>query len=72
MLRNGPSFFPTTYGQPYPDYPATSTFFDLAACLAFWRVEQVFGGFTDGALFGLDRRLVVSFAAAVFAALGPC
>ncbi|MGL4860249.1 MAG: ArnT family glycosyltransferase [Enterobacteriaceae bacterium] len=25
MLRDGPSFFPTTYGEPYPDYPATST-----------------------------------------------
>lgn len=25
MLRHGPSFFPTTYGQPYPDYLATST-----------------------------------------------
>lgn len=25
MLRHGVSFFPTTYGQPYPDYPVTST-----------------------------------------------
>ncbi|WP_455824691.1 ArnT family glycosyltransferase [Pseudomonas graminis] len=25
MLRHGPGFFPTTYGQPYPDYLATST-----------------------------------------------
>lgn len=25
MLRHGPSVFPTTYGQPYPDYPATAT-----------------------------------------------
>ena len=25
MWRNGPSWFPTTYNQPYPDYPATST-----------------------------------------------
>jgi len=25
MLRHGPSFFPTTYGQPYADYLATST-----------------------------------------------
>ncbi len=25
MYRNGLSFFPTTYGEPYPDYPATST-----------------------------------------------
>jgi len=26
MLRNGPTFFPTTYHRPYPDYPAASTF----------------------------------------------
>ena len=25
MFRHGASFFPTSYGQPYPDYPATST-----------------------------------------------
>ncbi len=27
MLRHGPTFFPTTYGAPYADYSATSTFF---------------------------------------------
>ena len=27
MLRHGPGFFPTTYGQPYADYIATSTLF---------------------------------------------
>jgi len=26
MFRYGPTFFPTTYQIPYPDYPATSTF----------------------------------------------
>jgi len=26
MLNYGPSFFPTAYGNPYPDYPATSTY----------------------------------------------
>lgn len=26
MFRFGPSFFPTTYQSPYPDYPGTSTF----------------------------------------------
>ncbi len=25
MFRHGASAFPTSYGQPYPDYPATST-----------------------------------------------
>ncbi len=27
MWRHGPSWFSTTYHQPYPDYPGTSTFF---------------------------------------------
>ncbi len=36
MLRNGPSLFPTTYGQPYPDYPVTST-------LLIWLVSLPFG-----------------------------
>ncbi len=38
MLRNGPSFFPTTYGAPYPDYPATSTFLIYLASLPFGKV----------------------------------
>jgi 4-amino-4-deoxy-L-arabinose transferase-like glycosyltransferase len=39
MMRNGPTFFPTTYGQPYPDYPATSTFL-------IYLVSQLFGKVT--------------------------
>src|SRR5471032_3605479 len=27
MFRHGPSLFPTTYGQPYPDYHGTATVF---------------------------------------------
>jgi 4-amino-4-deoxy-L-arabinose transferase-like glycosyltransferase len=38
MLRNGPSFFPTTYGTPYPDYPATSTFIIYLISLPFGNV----------------------------------
>ncbi|RDI48671.1 hypothetical protein AQULUS_17130 [Aquicella lusitana] len=34
MWRYGPTWFPTTYQQPYPDYPVTSTFLIyLFACL---------------------------------------
>ncbi len=39
MLRNGPTFFPTTYGNPYPDYPAASTFL-------IYLVSQLFGKVT--------------------------
>jgi 4-amino-4-deoxy-L-arabinose transferase-like glycosyltransferase len=38
MLRNGPTFFPTSYGQPYPDYPATGTFLIYLASLPMGRV----------------------------------
>ena len=38
MLRNGPTFFPTTYGQPYPDYPGTSTFLIYLVSLPFGKV----------------------------------
>jgi len=31
MFRHGPSFFPTTYGQPYPDYPGTATWLSWLA-----------------------------------------
>ncbi|EPL04043.1 glycosyltransferase family 39 protein [Pseudomonas sp. CF161] len=36
MFRHGPSLFPTTYGQPYPDYPGTATWFS-------WLWAQLFG-----------------------------
>jgi 4-amino-4-deoxy-L-arabinose transferase-like glycosyltransferase len=29
MFRHGASLFPTTYGQPYADYPGTATFFSF-------------------------------------------
>ncbi len=41
MLRNGPTFFPTTYGAPYPDYPATSTFFVYLFSFPFGRVTPL-------------------------------
>src|SRR6185436_1902448 len=39
MWRYGPGWFPTTYGEPYPDYPVTST-------LLIWLAAHVFGGVT--------------------------
>lgn len=39
MWRHGPTFFPTTYGAPYPDYPATSTFL-------IWCFSLLSGGVT--------------------------
>jgi 4-amino-4-deoxy-L-arabinose transferase-like glycosyltransferase len=35
MWRHGSSWFPTTYQQPYPDYPATTTYFIYLAAHLF-------------------------------------
>ncbi|WP_089389975.1 glycosyltransferase family 39 protein [Pseudomonas delhiensis] len=41
MLRHGPSLFPTTYGEPYPDYPGTSTLLIYLLSLPFGRVDSL-------------------------------
>lgn len=41
MLRHGPSLFPTTYGEAYPDYPGTSTFLVYLLSLPFGRVDSL-------------------------------
>lgn len=35
MFRHGASLFPTTYGQPYADYPGTATFFSYVFARLF-------------------------------------
>jgi len=35
MFRHGPSLFPTTYGQPYADYPGTATFMSYLCARLF-------------------------------------
>lgn len=35
MFRHGASLFPTTYGQPYADYPGTATFFSFVFATIF-------------------------------------
>jgi 4-amino-4-deoxy-L-arabinose transferase-like glycosyltransferase len=40
MLRHGPGFFPTTYGAPYPDYSAASTWLVYALSLPFGQVNR--------------------------------
>ena len=41
MLRTGLSFFPRTYGEPYPDYPATSTLLIWLCSLPFGEVTKL-------------------------------
>ncbi|WP_152226635.1 glycosyltransferase family 39 protein [Pseudomonas sp. SCB32] len=62
MLRHGSGFFPTTYGEPYPDYPATSTFLTYLLSLPLGRVD-LFTAWLPTALaaaatVGLTYRLV--------------
>lgn len=57
MLRHGPGFFPTTYGQPYADYLSTST-------LLTWLLSLPLGRVTS-----LSAWLPTAIAAAVIVAL---
>lgn len=41
MLRNGISFFPTTYNKFYPDYPATQTILTYLFSLPFGKVTTL-------------------------------
>lgn len=41
MMRHGPSFFPSTYGQPYADYSALSTLFVWLLSLPFGQVNSL-------------------------------
>jgi 4-amino-4-deoxy-L-arabinose transferase-like glycosyltransferase len=65
MLRHGPSFFPTTYGEPYPDYSATSTFFVYLLSLPLGRVTSLTAwlptAIASAVLVGLMYRLVAAY-----------
>ncbi|APQ10609.1 membrane protein [Pseudomonas oryzihabitans] len=41
MFRHGPAFFPTTYGQPYPDYPGTATWLSWLAARVIGAPNQL-------------------------------
>lgn len=62
MLRHGPSVFPTTYGEPYPDYPATSTFLIYLLSLPQGRVTLLSAwlptALAAAVIVGLTYRLV--------------
>ncbi|MCL2345650.1 MAG: glycosyltransferase family 39 protein [Desulfobulbus sp.] len=40
MLRHGPGWFPTTWGEPYPDYPVTGTLLIAFFSLPFGAVTR--------------------------------
>ena len=59
MLRQGPTFFPTTYHSPYPDYPATSTLLIYLASLPIGQVTPLTAVFPTAAVSSLI--LVVTY-----------
>ena len=63
MLRNGPTLFPTTYGQPYPDYPVTSTVLIWLVSLPFGEVSK----FTAVMPTALASALVIALTYKLFA-----
>jgi len=65
MLRHGPTFFPTTYGQPYADYSAVTTLFVWLLSLPFGQVNA-FSAWLPSAIAGavivtLMYRLVAPY-----------
>ncbi|MDT3722595.1 ArnT family glycosyltransferase [Pseudomonas oryzihabitans] len=64
MFRHGVSAFPTSYGQPYPDYPATSTLFINVIAHLFGEVNRLATviptALASAAIVGLLYRLLAS------------
>lgn len=62
MLRHGPGLFPSTYGEPYPDYPATSTLLSYLLSLPLGRVDLFSAwlptAIASSVIVGLTYRLV--------------
>ena len=65
MLRHGPGFFPTTYGQPYADYSATSTLFTWLLSLPFGQVNAL----TAWLPSALASAVIVTL---IYRLLAPC
>ncbi len=65
MLRHGPAFFPTTYGEPYPDYSAFSTLLIYLVSLPFGQVTSFSAWLptcvASAVMVGLMYRLLVPY-----------
>ncbi|WP_119738124.1 glycosyltransferase family 39 protein [Pseudomonas sp. Larv2_ips] len=65
MFRNGASLFPTTYGQPYPDYPGTATFFSFVFAGVFGAPNHLANvlptALASAGMIALIYRLLVPF-----------
>ncbi|MCB2253880.1 phospholipid carrier-dependent glycosyltransferase [Pseudomonas chlororaphis] len=65
MLRHGPGFFPTTYGQPYADYSSASTLLIYLCSLPFGQVTGLSAwlptALASAAIVGLLYRLLAPY-----------
>lgn len=65
MLRHGPGFFPTTYGEPYPDYSAFSTWLIYLCSLPSGQVSSFSAWLptciASAVLVGLMYRLLAPY-----------
>jgi len=65
MLRHGPGFFPTTYGEPYADYSATSTWLIYLFSLPFGQVTNLTAwlptAIASALMVGLMYRLLAPY-----------
>lgn len=65
MLRHGPGFFPTTYGEPYADYSAFSTWLIYLGALPFGQVTSFSAwlptSLASAVTVGLMYRLLVPY-----------
>lgn len=65
MLRHGPSVFPTTYGEPYPDYSGFSTWLVYLFSLPFGEVSSFTAwlptSIASAVMVGLMYRLLAPY-----------
>jgi len=65
MFRHGASLFPTTYGEPYPDYPGTATLFSYGFAQLFGAPNQLANilptALASAGVLALLYRLLVPF-----------
>lgn len=72
MWRHGPTWFPTTYQHPYPDYPGTSTFFIYLTSRLFGDINKFTAVLPSAIASALTLSVTYSIGALFSRRLGWC
>ena len=72
MLRYGPTWFPTIYRTPYPDYPATSTYLIYLLSLPFKKVTVLSATLPTAVVSALILVVIYRIGALQSPKLGIC